>query len=109
MQARNIMRDEMRLGDQAFFYHSSCKVNKKPRHDTTRHTAITPGDDRRANQPFNPTRRPTKHNPLLLTVTPAQTTTQVPGIVGVVEIVKEAHPDHFQFVRTAVGWQAWAG
>jgi hypothetical protein len=26
MQARNIMRDEMRVGDQAFFYHSSCKV-----------------------------------------------------------------------------------
>jgi predicted RNA-binding protein with PUA-like domain len=23
-QARNFMRDEMRLGDQAFFYHSSC-------------------------------------------------------------------------------------
>ncbi len=25
-QARNMMRDEMRVGDQAFFYHSSCKV-----------------------------------------------------------------------------------
>ena len=25
-QARNFMRDEMRLGDQAFFYHSSCEV-----------------------------------------------------------------------------------
>lgn len=23
-QARNFMRDEMRIGDQAFFYHSSC-------------------------------------------------------------------------------------
>jgi predicted RNA-binding protein with PUA-like domain len=25
-QARNFMRDEMRNGDQAFFYHSSCKT-----------------------------------------------------------------------------------
>lgn len=25
-QARNFMRDEMRVGDQAFFYHSSCAV-----------------------------------------------------------------------------------
>ncbi|MGE0115320.1 MAG: EVE domain-containing protein [Steroidobacteraceae bacterium] len=25
-QARNFMRDQMRVGDQAFFYHSSCAV-----------------------------------------------------------------------------------
>jgi predicted RNA-binding protein with PUA-like domain len=25
-QARNFMRDGMKIGDQAFFYHSSCKV-----------------------------------------------------------------------------------
>ncbi|WP_163931536.1 EVE domain-containing protein [Paraferrimonas sp. SM1919] len=25
-QARNMMRDQMQIGDQAFFYHSSCKV-----------------------------------------------------------------------------------
>jgi len=25
-QARNFMRDEMSVGDQAFFYHSSCKI-----------------------------------------------------------------------------------
>lgn len=25
-QARNMMRDDMRVGDRAFFYHSSCKV-----------------------------------------------------------------------------------
>jgi len=25
-QARNMMRDDMRIGDQVFFYHSSCKV-----------------------------------------------------------------------------------
>lgn len=25
-QARNMMRDEMRVGDQVFFYHSNCKV-----------------------------------------------------------------------------------
>ena len=25
-QARNFMRDQMRVGDQAFFYHSSCEV-----------------------------------------------------------------------------------
>lgn len=42
-QARNLMRDEMKKGDQGFFYHSSCKV---------------------------------------------------PGIIGIVEIVKEAYPDH---------------
>ena len=42
-QARNIMRDDMKKGDQGFFYHSSCAV---------------------------------------------------PGIVGVVDIVKEAYDDH---------------
>ena len=42
-QARNIMRDDMKKGDQGFFYHSSCPV---------------------------------------------------PGIVGVVEIVKEAYDDY---------------
>ena len=25
-QARNMIRDDMRIGDRAFFYHSSCKV-----------------------------------------------------------------------------------
>lgn len=25
-QARNMMRDDMKIGDKAFFYHSSCKV-----------------------------------------------------------------------------------
>ncbi len=40
--ARNIMRDQMKLGDLTFFYHSSCEV---------------------------------------------------PGIVGVTEVVREAHPD----------------
>ncbi len=42
-QARNMMRDDMKKGDMAFFYHSSCAV---------------------------------------------------PGIVGTVEIVKEAYDDH---------------
>ncbi len=41
-QARNFMRDQMKVGDQAFFYHSNCDE---------------------------------------------------PGIVGVIEIVKESHPD----------------
>lgn len=45
-QARNFMRDEMRIGDLAFFYHS----NAEP-----------------------------------------------PGIAGIVEIVKESHPDPTQF------------
>jgi len=45
-QARNFMRDEMRCDDQAFFYHSNCKV---------------------------------------------------PGIVGIVEIVREAYPDFTAF------------
>ena len=42
-QARNFMRDEMRVGDTGFFYHSNCKE---------------------------------------------------PGIVGTVEVVREAYPDH---------------
>jgi predicted RNA-binding protein with PUA-like domain len=42
-QARNLMRDEMKLGDQVFIYHSSCEV---------------------------------------------------PGIVGLGEVVREAHPDN---------------
>ncbi|XP_077558404.1 thymocyte nuclear protein 1-like isoform X1 [Haemaphysalis longicornis] len=45
-QARNIMRDQMKIGHQCFFYHSNCKV---------------------------------------------------PGIVGIVEVVKESYPDHTQF------------
>jgi predicted RNA-binding protein with PUA-like domain len=45
-QARNMMRDEMQVGDRGFFYHSSCKAT---------------------------------------------------GIVGLVEIVKAAYPDHTQF------------
>ena len=42
-QARNMMRDQMKVGDQAFFYHSNCKV---------------------------------------------------PGIVGLMEVVREGYPDH---------------
>lgn len=45
-QARNMMRDDMRQGDQVFFYHSNCDV---------------------------------------------------PGIVGIMEIVKEGYPDFFAF------------
>lgn len=45
-QARNFMRDQMRCGDLAFFYHSSCAV---------------------------------------------------PGVAGVVKIVREAYPDPTQF------------
>lgn len=45
-QARNYMRDGMRKGDRAFFYHSNC--------DT-------------------------------------------PGVVGIVEVVREAYPDHTAF------------
>jgi predicted RNA-binding protein with PUA-like domain len=45
-QARNMLRDEMKRGDLAFFYHSNCEV---------------------------------------------------PGIVGVVEIVTEGYPDHTAF------------
>ena len=45
-QARNMMRDQMKVGDQAFFYHSNCKV---------------------------------------------------PGIVGLMEIVRAGYPDHTAF------------
>jgi predicted RNA-binding protein with PUA-like domain len=45
-QARNMMRDAMKLGDQAFFYHSNCAV---------------------------------------------------PGIVGIMEVVKESYPDFSAF------------
>jgi predicted RNA-binding protein with PUA-like domain len=45
-QARNMMRDEMKIGDQAFFYHSSCEL---------------------------------------------------PGIVGIMEVVREGYPDHSAF------------
>lgn len=49
-QARNFMRDEMRVGDLAFFYHSSCAepgivgivtISKEAYPD---HTAFDPGD-----------------------------------------------------------------
>ncbi len=45
-QARNMLRDAMKVGDQVFFYHSNCKV---------------------------------------------------PGIVGVMEVVREGYPDHTAF------------
>ena len=45
-QARNMMRDQMKIGDQVFFYHSNCKI---------------------------------------------------PGIVGVMEVVREGYPDHTAF------------
>jgi predicted RNA-binding protein with PUA-like domain len=45
-QARNMMRDQMKIGDQVFFYHSNCKV---------------------------------------------------PGIVGIMEVVRESYPDHTAF------------
>jgi predicted RNA-binding protein with PUA-like domain len=45
-QARNFMRNDMRKGDQAFFYHSNCEV---------------------------------------------------PAVAGIVEIVREAYPDHTAF------------
>ena len=45
-QARNMMRDQMRVGDQVFFYHSNCAE---------------------------------------------------PGIVGLMEVVKEGYPDHTAF------------
>ena len=45
-QARNMMRDQMKLGDQVFFYHSNCKQ---------------------------------------------------PGIVGIMEVVREGYPDHTAF------------
>lgn len=45
-QARNMLRDEMKKGDLAFFYHSNCEV---------------------------------------------------PGIVGVAEVVREGYPDHTAF------------
>jgi len=45
-QARNFMRDDMKKGDRAFFYHSNCDE---------------------------------------------------PGIVGIMEIAREAYPDHTQF------------
>ena len=49
-QARNMMRDEMKVGDQVLFYHSNCKppgvvgiakIASKPRPD---HTAFDPDD-----------------------------------------------------------------
>lgn len=42
-QARNMMRDQMRIGDQVFLYHSNCKV---------------------------------------------------PGIIGIMDVVRESYPDH---------------
>ena len=45
-QARNMMRDDMKVGDRVFFYHSNCEV---------------------------------------------------PGIVGIMEVVREGYPDHTAF------------
>jgi predicted RNA-binding protein with PUA-like domain len=49
-QARNMLRDDFRIGDLAFFYHSSCEV---------------------------------------------------PGIAGIVKVVREAYPDPTQFDRAS--------
>ena len=50
-QARNLLRDEMKIGDRAFFYHSNCKI---------------------------------------------------PGIAGIVDIVKEGYPDDTQFDEKSI-------
>jgi predicted RNA-binding protein with PUA-like domain len=49
-QARNMMRDDMKIGDEVFFYHSNCKE---------------------------------------------------PGIVGVMKVASEPHPDPTQFEKTS--------
>ena len=54
-QARNMLRDEFRKGDRAFFYHSSCEV---------------------------------------------------PGVAGVVKVVREAYPDPTQFDATSEYYDA---
>ena len=54
-QARNMLRDDFRQGDRAFFYHSSCAV---------------------------------------------------PGVAGVVEVVREAYPDPTQFDATSEYYDA---
>ena len=56
-QARNFLRDEMKIGDKAFFYHSNCKP---------------------------------------------------PGIAGLVDIVSDGYPDHTQFDRTDIHYDAKA-
>ena len=49
-QARNMMRDEMKVGDLAFFYHSNCEVPgivgimKVTRESFPDHTAFDPDD-----------------------------------------------------------------
>jgi len=49
-QARNMMRDQMKVGDQVFFYHSNCDVPgivgtmKIIREGYPDHTAFDPGD-----------------------------------------------------------------
>jgi predicted RNA-binding protein with PUA-like domain len=52
-QARNMMRDQMKVGDQIFFYHSNCDE---------------------------------------------------PGIVGIMEVVREGYPDHTAFDPEAKYW-----
>jgi predicted RNA-binding protein with PUA-like domain len=54
-QARNMLRDDFRKGDRAFFYHSSCEV---------------------------------------------------PGVAGVVQVVREAYPDPTQFDATSEYYDA---
>jgi predicted RNA-binding protein with PUA-like domain len=50
-QARNMMRDQMKVGDQAFFYHSNCKVPgiaglmEVVRNGYPDHTAFDPGGE----------------------------------------------------------------
>ena len=61
-QARNFMRDDMRVGDQAFFYHSSCaqpgiagicKVAKRAYPDATQFDRASPYFDPKS-APGNP-------------------------------------------------------
>ena len=58
-QARNFMRDEMQLGDLAFFYHSSCpepgiagicRIASLPYPDETQFLAENPYFDRKASR-----------------------------------------------------------
>lgn len=62
-QARNYMRDEMKKGDQVFFYHSNCKepgivgIARVAREAYPDHTAFDPGDPHydAKSDPQNPT------------------------------------------------------
>ena len=119
-QARNMMRDEMKIGDKVLFYHSNSEVTgivgtaTVVREGYPDHTARNP-----AGEHFDP--KATEENPIWMMVdiafeakfphpVPLQAIKSHPGLVGIMVAqkgsrlsVQPVSPEHFDLIRKLGG------